>query len=175
MSVERWRPVVDFEDLYEISDRGTARSLDHVDSIGRHRKGKSLRPNVLHKGHLRVTLYRDRWRTQRMVHHLVLEAFVGPRPLGMVCCHGPGGPADNRVGNLCWGTQSKNIGEDMRRDGTALAGERNGRARLTESQVRAIRARWREGGVKQRELAREFGIGKSQIHNITSGANWTAA
>jgi hypothetical protein len=29
-----------------------------------------------------------------------LEAFVGPRPPGLVCCHEDGDPANNRVENL---------------------------------------------------------------------------
>ena len=34
------------------------------------------------------------------VHRLVLEAFVGPNPPGLECCHNNGDPSDNRVENL---------------------------------------------------------------------------
>lgn len=39
----------------------------------------------------------------------MLEAFVGPCPPGEECCHGPGGPADNRLANLRWDTRQANI------------------------------------------------------------------
>lgn len=43
----------------------------------------------------------------RYVHHLVLEAFVGPRPHGMQCRHINGNSLDNRLKNLAWGTPSE--------------------------------------------------------------------
>lgn len=43
------------------------------------------------------------------VHALVLEAFIGPRPSGMVCCHNDGDPLNNSVDNLRWDTQASNI------------------------------------------------------------------
>ena len=45
----------------------------------------------------------------RSVHSLVLETFCGPRPKGMVGMHLNGDPGDNRLSNLAWGTQQKNI------------------------------------------------------------------
>lgn len=47
-------------------------------------------------------------RTERYVHHLVLETFVGPRPDGMETRHLNGNHSDNRVENLAWGTKSEN-------------------------------------------------------------------
>jgi len=52
------------------------------------------------------------------VHRLVLEAFIGPCPKGLQCCHGHSGSANNRLLNLSWGTQEKNNGEDKQRDNT---------------------------------------------------------
>lgn len=54
----------------------------------------------------------------RYVHRLVLEAFVGPCPPGMVACHNDGDSANNAVGNLRWDTVKNNIG-DKYRHGTA--------------------------------------------------------
>lgn len=39
----------------------------------------------------------------------MLTAFVGPCPPGMMARHRNGNPADNRVENLRWGTQSENM------------------------------------------------------------------
>lgn len=42
------------------------------------------------------------------VHHLVLEAFVGPRPPGYHGCHNNGERLDNRPENLRWDTVTEN-------------------------------------------------------------------
>ncbi|MGC5078489.1 HNH endonuclease signature motif containing protein [Agrococcus sp. DT81.2] len=48
------------------------------------------------------------------VHHLVLEAFVGPRPDGMFGCHWNDDPYDNRLENLRWATPSANSLDSVR-------------------------------------------------------------
>lgn len=95
-SSERWRPVVGFS-AYEVSDGGRVR-----------RGGRELKAFIDDKGRANVTLFRDGARALRRVHTLVLEAFVGPRPAGLIGCHRNGKPADNRAANLRWGTYSDN-------------------------------------------------------------------
>lgn len=45
---------------------------------------------------------------KRMVHQLVLEAFVGPKPENYVARHLNDYPLDNRLCNLKWGTRQEN-------------------------------------------------------------------
>lgn len=52
-----------------------------------------------------------------LVHVLVLEAFVGPRPEGMACCHNDGDGQNNTLANLRWDTYSSN-NHDLVRHGT---------------------------------------------------------
>lgn len=49
--------------------------------------------------------------TQRTVHSLVLESFVGPRPSGQEARHLNGNRADNRLENLSWGTAQANAND----------------------------------------------------------------
>lgn len=56
-------------------------------------------------------------RVTKKVHHLVLEAFHGPRPTGLHGCHNNGDPLDNRAGNLRWDTQSGNMRDFHRHKG----------------------------------------------------------
>jgi hypothetical protein len=49
-------------------------------------------------------------------------------------------------------------------------GERNGNAKLTADDVRAIRRRW--PGETQAALAREFGVWKTAIHKIVHREHW---
>jgi HNH endonuclease len=99
----------------------------------------------------------------------VLEAFVGSRPPGLICCHGDGDPANNRVENLRWDTYFSNS-EDMLRHGTRLMGTRC-HAKLGEGEVREIR-RLRCAGVRAVDLAVAFGISSANVVAIVRRRSW---
>jgi hypothetical protein len=78
--------------------------------------------------------------------------------------------------HLVLGSQMDNVQDSIDRDRHS-AGERHGCAKVTESIVREIRAkyvrgesRWRPGNRK--ELEREYGLSRSQISAIVSGKRW---
>src|SRR6476646_4829912 len=103
-----WRTVVGWPS-YEVSSLGQVRSFKwgrpHLlkqQSIG------STRNSPLKGRYLRVALWIDGVRSERMVHHLVLEAFVGPRPLGLEACHKDDDPTNNALDNLRWDTKQSN-------------------------------------------------------------------
>lgn len=121
-SSEEWRPVVDWEGLYEVSDQGRVRSLDRIinfpDGRSRRANGRVIKPWTISRGrHDCVQLKDGRRQRKVLVHVLVLETFRGPRPEGMEGCHGPGGSLDNRAVNLRWDTHGGNC-LDMVTDGT---------------------------------------------------------
>ena len=97
---ETFLPVVGYEGRYSVGDLGTVWS---------HRLGRPLSPADDSYGYRQVALYINRRRAMRRVHHLVLEAFVGPRPPRHVGMHLDHNPANNTLSNLAWGTQSENI------------------------------------------------------------------
>lgn len=119
---EQWLPVVDWEGWYEVSDHGRVRSVPReivrLNRWGQHAlvrfagKVLALRPDP--KGHLRITLSRPGYQDERMVHHLVLEMFVGPRPEGMHGLHWDDDKDNNRLVNLRWGTRSDNSRDAIR-------------------------------------------------------------
>jgi hypothetical protein len=121
---EKWLPVAGYKGCYEVSDHGRVRSLDRdvrcTHNATRRIRGQLLTPRRGSHGYFAVSLSKH---DKRTVHTLVLEAFIGPCPPGMECCHGPAGPADNRLSNLSWGTRSKNM-IDTLRDGTNYARNR---------------------------------------------------
>jgi hypothetical protein len=126
-----------------------------------------LNPKTDRDGYLQVKLGGQ----TRKVHRLVLEAFVGPCPVGLECRHDPDrDPANNRVENLCWGTSKEN-GEDMIRHGTTAKGDQNGSAVLTEADVLEI-LMMRRAGKSFRAIARWLGVGKSTIGAILEGRTW---
>ena len=83
-------------------------------------KGRLLSQNIRGR-HYQVELSKgDRIHGSRhhsYVHHLVLEAFVGPRPAGMMGLHWDDDHSNNHLENLRWGTRSDNT-KDSVRNGT---------------------------------------------------------
>jgi hypothetical protein len=108
---------------------------------------------------------------QRLLGRLVLEAFVGPCPQGMECCHFPDrDPANCRLDNLRWGTSKENTG-DQRLHGTLIGGERHGMAKLADMQVGEIREL--AGTMSQQKIADRFGIKQPHVSDILRGKKRT--
>jgi len=131
----------------------------------------------------------------RRAHRFSYELLVGAIPEGLFVCH----TCDNREcvnpKHLFVGTQQDNM-SDMRAKGRGhchpkgtvwgmskmvqknpelVQGERNGRHKLTEDDVREIRKRFRQYAYRRsnaKQLAREFGVCKNAIYQIIRKAAW---
>lgn len=178
MTEERWKPVVGFEGAYEVSDLGRVRSLDryvpHSNRWGTissilHR-GQILRLGPHAGGYKTVHLYRDGERVRATVLHIVVaEAFLGPRPTPEHEVRHLDGDAGNcAAANLAWGTRIENEA-DKELHGTRTRGEQHATAKLSEKDVVAIR---RRAGEPQKDLADEFGCTFSNISAIQLRKSW---
>jgi hypothetical protein len=164
-----WRPVVGYEGLYEVSDLGAVRSAGKRKGS----RGGPLRPAPTGGASPRlcVVLHKNNVRKTRLVHHLVLEAFIGPRPSPEhEACHGPGGALDNRLVNLRWGTPAQNQADRVR-DGTSNRGTRQWQAKLTDEIVLECRRRYAAGETQQ-VLAAEYGVHQAAMSQAITGASW---
>ena len=163
---EEWRPIQGY-DGYEVSSLGCVRSWRKLGA--RHAPPMSPRlkkQSTCVGGYLRVSLGRE----VKLVHRLVLEAFVGPAPEGMQCRHLNGTASDNRLVNLSWATPVDNNADKIAH-GTHQAGTKNGRAKLSDSDVRAMRA-LRERGESFAKLGKKFGVSNQTAFGICKGKNW---
>jgi hypothetical protein len=107
------------------------------------------------------------------VHRLVLEAFRGPRPPGLLCCHGEGGVTDNRIENLRWDTPAANTADAMRA-GTHPCGVRHPGTRLTYDDIAEIRRLRDEERLTFESIGLRFGVSSSHVGNIIRGLRWGA-
>jgi hypothetical protein len=105
---------------------------------------------MLHKKHLRA-------------HKAVLEAFVGPRPEGLVCCHYDGDPWNSRLDNLRWDTPQANK-DDAFRHGRVYT-------RLTPEIVKAIRAD-HAAGLGYRRIGKRYSVARSLVARIVRRQRW---
>ena len=104
-------------------------------------------------------------------HRAALIMFSGEPPTSRsIARHGP---CNNRMcvnpRHIEWGTISENNGADRVRDGTSMRGERNTVAKLTESDVLAIRKDTR----KLSEISSHYGISLSNASAIRRRLSWS--
>jgi hypothetical protein len=171
--MERWLPVVGYEGLYEVSDRGQVRSLDRdvTTRAGvRRYKGRILRMAPVN-GYPCVALSLVGKQDTRPVHHLVMEAFAGPRPEGQDIRHLNDIKTDCRwPENLAYGTRKENFADRVV-NGIGNRGERHGMAVTTRETVAAIRARV-AAGERQCDVAAQFGLTRANVWAIVHGKSW---
>jgi hypothetical protein len=133
---------------------------------------RPMRPQTAGNEYPRVKLWNANGRKRFHVHVLVLTAFVGPCPAGMACRHLDGNPQNNALPNLRWGTYLENT-DDMRRHGRLVRGERHGRAKLTEEQVRLLRRLHAARTCSIESLAAQFGISPWTVHAVVARRHWS--
>ena len=157
--MEEWRDAIGFEGFYKISNYGRILTV----------KSNTIKKLTIdkHDGRPYCCLWANNKQAQVRPHKLVLEAFVGKRPIGMECCHNDGNPQNNHLSNLRWDT-AKNNQADRVRHGTTNRGENCGTAKLTGIQVDAIRQDTR----LQRLIALDYGVRANTISRIKSGVRW---
>jgi len=164
-SLESWRPVAGWPE-YEVSSEGRLRSL--FCSGGRRRRAPRVLVGGRDKdGYRKVVLCFSNVRRCERICCLVAEAFLGPRPDGMVIRHLDGVNNHDAAANLAYGTQQENIA-DQERHGTRMRGETHPHHILTEQDVLAIRA----SEEPLRVLAGRYGVAECTISAVRTGRNW---
>lgn len=122
-------------------------------------------------GYKVVSLYANLQKQTYDVHRLVLETYIGLRPVGMECRHLNGVRTDNRLINLCWGTPKENQ-QDSIRHGTSVRGERVGTSKLTEVKVKVIRYLYKVANFSLQDLAWQFDVGRTTIWRVINKETW---
>lgn len=123
--------------------------------------------------HVYVDLFGDKvGKSERFfIHQLVMLAFVGPCPEGLIVCHKNDVGTDNRLENLYYGTKKDNS-EDAIRNGLSKVGEDWWNASLKNDEVRWIR-RLAERGATCKELSTMFGKNSNYIRRIVVREIWS--
>lgn len=155
---ERWVAIPGFS-RYQVSSFGQVRSF----------RGKSVRvlkPRCHNSGYRSVCLRANGESHERLIHRLVLEAFVRGPSGDEEARHRNGDKTDNRIANLSWGSKAENM-QDASRHGTAGARMKQ-RAQIDPAVIEAIRSR-RAAGALLTDLAADYGIDRRKVCAIAKG------
>lgn len=160
-TTEHWKPAPRWESVYEVSDHGRIRRVS---------TGRILQGFANARGYRQMNL-RDHGRREcPLAHRLIACAFLGSAPSDRhEINHADGDKANNRVKNLEWVTPSQNQQHAYAIGLKSSVGEANGRAKLTEVDVRAIR----EDTAPGVELARRYDVTPTLVSLIRKRKVWT--
>lgn len=167
---ETWKPIPEYEGLYEVSDFGRVRSLNRVVKCkdGRqctfHGRIMVQAPSTTCK-YLITDLCKDGHRAHFLTHILVAKAFFGLYDKSLEVNHKDGNIYNNQVSNLELITHYENIRHSVETGLKRDYGENHVHAKLTNLQAQQVRVRVARGE-KQKDIAEELGVSKQLINSI---------
>lgn len=173
---EEWKPVAGYEGYYQVSSLGRvkrlARYVNYKDNGRAWRRERILAVDNTGWKYPRVCLSRDGAARNWAVHRLVCGSFHGPPPTPThQVAHSDGSRRNNRAGNLRWATGKENA-DDCILHGTRLRGEKLWNAKLTEDDVKAIRAEHQGKYGDLERLAKSYGLTRAAIGHIVKRRSW---
>jgi len=160
---ERWKPILGFEGLYEVSNWGRIRSLAKPNM-----PGQLMKQQLKKRGYLTVSLSKENKRSNPFVHKLVAEAFIGQRPTGKQIDHIDGDKRNNILPNLHYVTAKQNREAGNFPPQRIYYGDANPATKLTEAQLIEAR-RLRLEGMKYQQIADYFRVSIGCIYMRLNG------
>lgn len=106
------------------------------------------------------------------LHSLICEAFHGPKPSNMECCHLDGNGLNCIPTNLKWGTKLENASH-KKIHGTYLFGENHGASTITNKLAMEIYILLKTTNLKHIEIAEKLSVSINIVHSISCGSSWS--
>lgn len=94
-----WKPILEYENYFEISDTGIVRRLSNQ---------KILKPHKTYKGYLRIALCVNKVSKKYTIHRLVALTYIPNPDNKEYVNHIDGNKLNNSVSNLEWATHCEN-------------------------------------------------------------------
>ena len=168
-----WKPLVGYEQYYQISSEGEIKSVARLVKNGPNstmiKPEKILKQQKNKNGYLQVTLCVDNIKKVEYVHRLVALTFL-PNPNNLPTInHKDGVKTNNCVTNLEFATYCEN---NQHAYDTGLHGknEKHYLARLSKENVADIRRSGKCGTYAA--IAEKYGVSKATVRDVLLGKTW---
>lgn len=161
---EIWKPIPEYEGLYEVSNKGRVKSLER-DMIRKNSRKYHVKERILkgtlRDGYIYVNLYGP-----KRVHRLVAEAFIPNPENKSQVNHKDEDKTNNCVENLEWMTAKENLNYGTRN-------ERAGKA-IAKAQSKTVAQYSKDGELLKvwssvKEAACQHGLGHGNIIKVIQG------
>lgn len=171
---EVWEGIPGYIGIYEISSLGRVRTLTRRKSI---KAGYIFRLKPHKSGYFYADLTdRNGNRKKCFVHRLMMLAFHPiDNPDDMDVNHKDGQKGRNVLSNLEWLSHQANIihARDVLKVWADNRGEKSGKSKLMDEDIRQIRRLWNNGqGMQQTEIAKLYHVSSVSISNICNRRTW---
>lgn len=157
-----FKTIPDFE-KYEINEDGIVRNI---------LSGQELKPYSDEKGYVSVSLVTESGKVKkRRVHRLMAITFLANPEHKPEVNHINTIKTDNTLSNLEWATNHENMKHSYSMGKHTQVGESNSGAKLTEDNVREIRAKLIRG-LHHRTIADQYHVSRETVYAIQAGRVW---
>lgn len=154
---ELWKPITNYEGLYEVSSDGRIRNANKV----------VLKPQKRKHGYLSVWLYKDGGSKQVSVHRIVAEAFCEKKDGANEVNHLNENKQDNRADNLVWCTRQENCNYGSR---SSTIGKKNTNGKRSKPVKQyTIDGEFVKEYPSMHEARRQTGFAEGNIHKAIHG------
>ncbi len=154
--VEEWRIVLRCRKKYQVSNLGRIRN----------RKTLHIMSPSMSRGYFILNLQGR----CRLVHRMVVEAFIGKFKKGQQTRHLDGNRINNLPENLAIGTAKENC-DDTVRHGTRARGEKITCSILRESDIFKIR-QMHAVGISNADMCKIYGLSGPAMSHVVCGRTW---
>ncbi len=163
---EIWKPLKEYEGLYEISNMGNIRSLIKKGNTKHQMKKTGVDVST---SYINVMLSKNNIPLTKRVHRLVAETFIPNPDNKPVVNHKDGNKKNNAASNLEWMTYSENTLHSFKNGlQKKIFGNKNYITKITDQDVFKIKE-FIAQGKNNKEIAKIYGVNPSQISRIKTG------
>ena len=177
--MEEWKPIIGFENYYEISNYGRIKSKSRVlltpTGVPYYTKSRILKPKIDKKGYHRIELNskKDDLRGTFKIHRLVGQHFIENKENKPQINHIDGNKANNHQDNLEWCNNSENRLHAIK-NGLIKSHEGRSDSKLTYEIACKIRAEYvpRSKTHSIRKIAQRYNVSPTTIRQILDGKTY---
>lgn len=164
--LEEWKPIIGFEDFYQISNYG------RVKTTHKNNNSKTIKKPFYSKGYLKIQLCLNKKQTNYSIHRLVALHFIDNPQNKSDVNHLRGFKDDNVFTQLEWSTHQQNTKHAYENKICIRAKGNITNVKLTKQNILDIKSIYFKNGMSDKEISKIFNVSRQTINNIKNQKYW---